>query len=224
MQRTGLSLIPILLLLTVAVPAVAQGVRDRNETLLAATSPYEDLVDAALAGQVAAVTTALARADSQAAAVRTALPAAAAGHFDELLRTIRKAVSDNQFQVVAMRAVEVFRLLLDELGPGHLKIPQEVNLLDYAGFKLKVLASAAKPDWDAMRSTAQEASAWWRAVEPGVTDPTLRDAFATTVAGLSEATKSENPAMLRLAAQIDLDLVDLLEHHFERKAHPALRP
>ena len=217
MQLTRLSVIAMIFFLVSAAPAVEQKPGRANETLLAATSPFEDMVEFALAGNDAGVRRALAAADRQAAAVRAVLPAASAGRFDELLQAVHKAASGREHQVLAVSAVEVFRFLLDRLHPGTLKVPKEVSLLDYAGFRLKVLASAARPDWDAMRTTAEAASAWWSAVESSVTDKALRDAFSSTVAGLREAAKKENLPMLSLAVQIDLDLVDLLENHFERK-------
>lgn len=43
----------------------------------------------------------------------------------------------------------------------------------------------------------------------------LRDAFNSTIAGLKQAVEQKHLPMLNFAAQIDLDLVDLLESHFE---------
>ena len=111
----------------------------------------------------------------------------------------------------------MFRLLIDNLDAGKLKVPKEVSLLDYAGFKLHVLDAAPKPDWDAMRKTVADAVAWWDAMKSKVSDKKLRDAFNSTVRGMQQAASSENRPMLQYAAQMDLDLVDLLEKHFEGK-------
>ena len=43
------------------------------------------------------------------------------------------------------------------------------------------------------------------------------DAFDSTIRGLHEAEKLESVPMLNFAAQIDLDLVDLLERYFEHR-------
>ena len=51
---------------------------DRNETLINATSPFEDLAEAALAADTAASTSALDTAVAESAAVADALPAAEA--------------------------------------------------------------------------------------------------------------------------------------------------
>jgi len=112
---------------------------------------------------------------------------------------------------VARSAVEIFRLLIDNLQAKDLEVPKEVSLLDYAGFKLKVLAAPPRPDWHDIRKTVGEAAAWWNAIDSKVSEKGLRDALDTAVRGLVNATKLENLPMLRFAAQIDLDLVDLLE-------------
>ena len=109
----------------------------------------------------------------------------------------------------------LFRSLIDSLDASHLEVPKEVSLLDYVGLKVHVLTASPKPDWNAIRKTVDEGSKWWKAIESKVTDKKLRDAVATTVRGLQVAAKAENLPMVNFAAQIDLDLVDLLESAFE---------
>jgi hypothetical protein len=217
MPQTRFLLALPVILWVLSVPALAQGTRTANETLLAATSPFEDMVEFALAGNDSGITRALVAADRASGGVKDALSAGAASRFGDLLQAIHEAASGREYQVLALTAVDVFRLLLDGLQPEKLKVPKEVSLLDYAGFKLNVLADAVEPDWDAMRETAKDASVWWKAVEPRVSETALRDAFSSTVSGLREATKNENLPMLRFAVQMDLDLVDLLENHFSRQ-------
>jgi len=108
-------------------------------------------------------------------------------------------------------------VLIDNLEAGSLTIPKEVSLLDYAGFKLHVLAAAPQPDWGAMRRMVDDVVGWWAAIKSKVSDKGLRDAFNSTVIGLQEAGKTEHLPMINFAAQIDLDLVDLVEGYFERK-------
>lgn len=188
-----------------------------NETLLRATSPFEDIVEVALAKNEAKISKLLATADGHATAIREALPPPATAQFDSLLQAIHKAANGKDHFAVAMSAVEVFRLLIDNLEAGGLKVPKEVSLLDYAGFKLHVLAAAPQPDWGAMRKTVDDAVAWWTTIKVKVSDKALRDSLNSTVRGLQQAGKTENLPMLHFAAQIDLDLVDLLENYFEQQ-------
>ena len=102
-------------------------------------------------------------------------------------------------------------MLIDNIQAKGLKEPKEVSLLDYAGFNLQVLAAAQTPSWQDIRRTVGEAAGWWNTIESKVSREGLRDAFGTSIRGLDDAAKVENLPMLRLAAQIELDLVDLLE-------------
>ncbi len=209
-------LLPVLaVFLILSVPAVAQQPANANDTLLAATSPFEDMVEFALAGDDAGLARSMAAADRQEKSVQTVMSAEGAEQLDGLLNEVHEAVAHKEYQAVARAGVKVFRLILDEVQPNNLTVPKEVDLLDCAGFSLMVAAADTPVEWHAMRKTAEEAAAWWKALEPKVTDTALRDAFSDAIGGLTEAAKAENLSLLNLAYKMDLDLVDLLEHYFE---------
>ena len=197
--------------------AVARDVTSDNHVLLRATSPFEDMAEAALAKNERGISKSLAAADARAANVRAVISPPASAHFDDLLQKLHSAASSKEHLVLAANAVEVFRLLIDSVKPEGLKVPKEVSLLDYAGFKLHVLTSAPHPDWVAIRRTVGDADGWWMTTRPAVSDKALRDAFDSTIRGLHEAEKLESVPMLSFAAQIDLDLVDLIERYFESR-------
>ena len=204
-------------LIFTTLSAFARDAAKANEALLHATSPFEDIVEFALDKNDASIAKMLITADGNTAAVREALPAAALEQFNTLLAALHKAATDKAHHAVALNSVELFRVLIDNLDSASLKVPKEVSLLDYVGFKLHVLEAAPPPDWNEMRKTAADAGPWWDAIKSKLTDRKLGDAFNTTVRGLQQAAKTENLPMLHFAAQIDLDLVDLLEKHFEAK-------
>ena len=211
MQSTGLRFLAILLLLAVSTSASASQAIKANEVLLNAMSPFEDMIEFALVSSDAGVAKALAAADQQAPRVKTVLTASAASQFDTLMEGLHRAATDRDHHKTASSAVAIFRLLIDNLQAKGLKEPKEVSLLDYAGFNLQVLAASQDPQWQDIRRTVGEAAGWWNTIESKVFQEGLRDAFGTSIRGLDEAAKLENLPMLRLAAQIELDLVDLLE-------------
>lgn len=197
----------------VAVTASAPTGQDikANEVLLSAMSPFEDMIEFALAGNNPDVSKALAAADQQAADVKTVLTTSAANRFTTLMAGLHRAVTDKDHHKTASGAVEIFHLLIDSLQAKGLKEPKEVSLLDYAGFNLRVLAATQNPHWQDIRRTVGEAAGWWKTIESKVSQKGLRNAFGTSIHGLEDAAKLENLPMLRFAAQIELDLVDLLE-------------
>ena len=187
----------------------------KNETLLNAMSAYEDMAEAALGKDTKNVKEAIASAESESAEVLKSLPKETVKSFEHRLSTIKDAAKAKDHQGVADNAVEMFRLLIDSLDESKLEVPKEVSLLDYAGFRLKVLAAANEPDWEKMKSTVIDARKWWRAIEDKVNDSSLAATLKSTMFGLEQAVELKNLPFLRFAAQIDLDLVDLLESAFE---------
>ncbi len=192
-----------------------QDATSKNETLLDAMSPFEDMAEAALSKAAKGVKKSLGEAESGAAEVLKALPPYALEKHKQLLKAIQDAAKANNHYSVAVNAVEMFRLLAESLDGTKLEVPKEVSLLDYVGFRLHVLAAATTPDWDAMKLTVVEGEKWWDAIKEKVDNKGLRDAFNSTFAGLKKALELKHLPMLNFAAQIDLDLVDLLESHFE---------
>lgn len=196
-----------------AVTAVtaATAATEKNDVLLSGMSPFEDLIELATVGSHSAVASALVEVDRVSGGVAAALPDSAATEFSRLVAGLHSAVAAKDQLQIAGGALECFRLLIDNLQDPGLSMPREVSLLDYAGFKLRVLTAAERHDWQNIRATAQEAAGWWSAIQARVSQPSLRNAFDSAIGGLGDAAGIEDPAMLRFAAQIVLDLVDLLE-------------
>ncbi|HEY5041138.1 MAG TPA: hypothetical protein VIK53_03975 [Verrucomicrobiae bacterium] len=193
-----------------------------NHTLLTATSSYEDMIGPAVSKSSEGIAMLLADADKQANGVNRALPADAAKQFDGFLQNLHKAVDSTNYLAIAENAVAIFHLLVDNLKADALSLPKEVDLLDYAGYQLQVLAAEEKPDWHAMSPAAADADAWWNAIAKSrVTNRPLRDVVTTAIKGIKQATAEKNLGMVKLAAQFDLDLVDLLEGSIKKTSVPA---
>lgn len=186
-----------------------------NEVLLSAASPFEDLTENALAGNDKGMQLALKAYDEQAAKVGKVLSAKARQDIELLVATIKMAQQRADYESVALNSVEAYRTLIESLDTSSLMVPVQVSLLDYAGFKLKVLLHAKSPDWSVLRKTAEEARQHWTAIEPRVSDKGLRDAVNTMITGMDKATTAKNVEMAVFAAQVDLAMVDLLEGYFQ---------
>lgn len=180
-------------------------------------SPFEDIIEYALAGKDSDVLKALTIADQNSNSIATTLPARAAHKFTALMDALRQAVMIKNNRKTARSAVEIFRLLAETLQVDSLGLPKEVSLLDYAGFKLLVLAASKRPDWGDIRMTIDEATNWWNAIKSKVSMNGLSNTFDTLICGLETSAKTRNVDMLRFAAQMTLDLVDLLEDDLKLK-------
>jgi hypothetical protein len=197
-------------------PAAVEAGR-KNALLEAAISRCEDLTESAEAGKVTNMDQAIQALEGERAKVLGVLSPEAGKRFEAGLAALRQKRASEDFLGVALEAVETYRLLTTSLDREKLKAPIEVSLLDYAGFKVKVLTKRQPPDWQAMQGVATEAAKDWQAIQGKVADKSLRSVMNTTMAGLKQAIEGQDAAMARFAAQVVLDLVDLLEQQFKRQ-------
>lgn len=211
MEFPRFKFVPIIFFIAVMAIALPSQASQTNEILLDAMSPFEDMIEYALAGKDSDVSRALIAADQRSKSVPTALPAPAAQKFTALMDALHNAAMSKNSRKTAMYAVDTFRLLAENLQAASLEIPKEVSLLDYAGFKLRFLAASAKPDWQDIQTTVDEATGWWNAVRSTVSMKGLSNTFDTLLRGLEASAKTRNLDMLGFAAQMTLELVDLLE-------------
>lgn len=217
MEFTRFKFFPIIFFIAVMAIASPSQASQINEVLLDAMSPFEDMIEYALAGKDSDVSKALIAADQHNKSVTTTLPAPPAQKFTALMGALHKAAMSKNSRKTAMYAVDIFRLLAENLQADSLGVPKEVSLLDYAGFKLRVLAASKKPDWQDIRTTIDEATGWWNAVRSKVSMKGLSNTFDTLIRGLETSAKTRNLDMLGFAAQMTLELVDLLEDDLKPK-------
>ncbi len=195
-----------------------------NTVLLKATGPYEDMVHYILTRNDPKVATSLAAADAYAAEVVKLLPATSAREFEGLRQEIHAGLGSKDGKRAAASSAAAFLLLVDRLEASTLVVPKEVELLDYAGYKLSLLASFRDPDWKAIGKLTSESQAWWSATSARVSDKHLRATMTSAIKGIKQATEQKNGSMLQLGAQMVLDLVDMLEDGFKAaKASAAVK-
>jgi hypothetical protein len=188
----------------------------KNAALQAVASRLEDLTEFAEAGDAKSVTRTVLDLERQTESIRAFLNPEAWNRFASLMADIPSKRNSNDFIGVALNAVEAYRVLITSLDKQKLKVPAEVGLLDYTGFKLRVLTQQQAPDWQAMNQVALEAGSYWKTIRSKLTDKALQDLVDTTLSGTGQAVEIQDGAMARFAAQVTLDLVDLLEKQFER--------
>lgn len=189
-----------------------------NAALLAAASPLEDLTESALADDGDGMSRALATYDERIQKAAPHLSDRRKQDLDELIDDVRQRKQDHDNLYVALDAVEAYRILVEALDSEHAKVPREVSLLDYDGFRTHVLLREVPPDWPALGVTAAGAREHWNAIRPRLAAGGLRDAVDTAVEGLNDAVERRDIEMTGFAAQVVLDLVDLLESRFESAA------
>ncbi|MHB1351062.1 MAG: hypothetical protein ACYCYR_14495 [Desulfobulbaceae bacterium] len=192
---------------------------DNNELILSASSPFEDLTELAISGDTKGIERSLQAYESQAGKVESILPATKREMLRALVADIRKEKKQGNLAAIALQSCAAYLTLIEALDRGSLKVPIEVALLDYAGFRFQVLLHAEPADWQALREAGEQARKNWNALKSRVSDKSLVDTMDVAIEGMNRAHGSRNVDMAIFAAEVDLALVDLLEVYFEKSAH-----
>ena len=187
----------------------------RNNRLFEAISPYEDLTEYALADDAFEVEKSIQPLRDSAVSLRSLISAQAMEILKNNIQKIVEAEKKHDFAAIALYAVNSYRTLIDQLDGEDLSVPREVAVLDFIGFNIHALLKQETMDWKLINDLVQEGNSQWTAIRKNVSETGLRDSMDTAINGLQNASKLKNMEMLRFAAQVDLDLVDLLEGYFE---------
>jgi hypothetical protein len=188
-----------------------------NTILFDAMSPYEDLTEYALDQNKEGIDKTIKSLDGLVDELKNKLSKKAIQNLSENIEKIKIAKDNVDFPKIALYAVDSYRTISEELDTSTLKIPKEVVILDYIGFKLLALLKQQNVDWNLIKITSNEGVSQWENIKIQTSDKPLRNVMDTAIQGIQVAVNSKNIDMLRFAAQVDLDLVDLLEGYFEKK-------
>ena len=188
-----------------------------NTILFDAMSPYEDLTEYALDQNKEGIDQTIKSLDGLVDKLKNKLSKKAIQNLSENIEKIKIAKDNFDFPKIALYAVDSYRAISEELDTSTLKIPKEVVILDYIGFKLLALLKQQNVDWNLIKITSNEGVSQWENIKIQTSDKPLRNVMDTAIQGIQVAVNSKNMDMLRFAAQVDLDLVDLLEGYFEKK-------
>ena len=191
---------------------------DKNTVLFDAMSPYEDLTEYALDQNMSKVANSISSLDGLIAKLKAVLSNKSIHVLEINVTKMQAAEKKAAYSEIALLAVDSYKILADELDQTTLKVPKQVVILDYVGFRIHALLRQNEIDWHLISETVDEGKSQWEQVKRKVTNKGLYDSLNTTITGLEIASTSKNIDMLKFAAQVDLDLVDLLEGFFEKKS------
>jgi len=195
-------------------PPAPSGQTKRNAVLSDAASITEDLIGFALDGQTAKVA---AKVSSLRQALVTLRPLLDDQTYEVLERrttAMEKAVAGKDALGAALVAVEAYRIIENAMDAAGRTAPVEVAMLDYAGFKLSVLAAGKRPNWARITATAKESGEFWSALGKTVSDKSMHNLIAAIQEGLNSAVARKDINSVKFAAKVLLEAVDVLEQYF----------
>lgn len=188
----------------------------RNRLLDAAASPAEDLLEAAIARDRAAVVAAAARVQGAAGALQDQIPQEFFTPIASLRDDIKRKVDAGDDYAAATGALELYGMLQLAHDTSETPVPVEVAMLDFAGFRAELMTSAPQPDWNGLTQAAAEARTQWQRLQAKLDDKNLAAVTAGIVQAYADGAKARNLAATNAAGQQLLAVVDLLEQHFDQ--------
>ena len=191
--------------------AATLGTRSEHDrkTILAAAERFENLTEAAFNG-AKPTTDALALAHRDAQIARPLLNSSESAALDRQLQVVDVAATAGVAADISLASVEVYRTLITAAG-GEGKIPVQVGLLDYSGFRFWADAKAAPPHWADMVGAHDFAVAQWQLVEPRIHDRKVAKKFTAALDAMADAVAKKDAAAAMRAGTSEMDLVDELE-------------
>ena len=185
----------------------------RNERLRAASEPFEKLTEISFDQSLAAIDRVIAEAQKSVAGLGNALSAEVARQVRQQLSALRAARTKADRVALALSSIEIYRLLVTATSPGA-KIPTEVYLLDYAGFRWSADLKAVPVRWDDMALAASFARTNLARLLPVLGTSAVSAKFSKALADMEQSVAQRNAPMAAAAVKAELDVVDELEAFF----------
>src|SRR4029079_5019475 len=149
--------------------AEALDLNGRSEQLASAEG-FENLTEAAFAADPSETEERLVVARKGAEAARPFLSRESSGEFASLSAALSRAAAAHSQVDLAVASNELYRFFITA-AQGDGKIPLEIGLLDYAGFRYWADGRDEPPRWNDMAAAHSLAEYEWRAVRARISDP-----------------------------------------------------
>jgi hypothetical protein len=207
LYRQGAAIVAVTLALmaTTAAPVAA------NDAMEQAASACEDMIELIGDGDAKAAREKIATLKAAVAKIDTKLDKASRATLTQQIAAIESADKAGNGEAQSLAAVEAFRAIV--AAPGRKADPLSVRIAlhDYAGFKLAILARNPSPAWDVVAATARDTQENWTRLAPSVKSKGVTDLVTTINKGLQQSVSLKDRNGLAFAAQLTLDVVDVIE-------------
>ena len=213
MNLSRLCIAALLLSASLNTPTFA-ATQPQRDVMEAAASACEDMVDAVVADGMAAAQPKLVDLKAALKKAHGFLKPDVARQLDKRADIMTGLAKDNSKTALSLAAIETFKDIVNASDWHNAKIPKDVSMLDYTGFKLSILTSDTNPDWAAAQKTADEAHMVWDKLVPKFKDEDLVDLAHTLDAGTVDAVKRHDATGVLFASKLQLVSIDLIETSF----------
>lgn len=194
---------------SVAAPTDARN----NKKLRAAAEPFEKLTEIAFSARWPTIDQTIGETKAAARGVHGSLSEDAAGQLDVRIAAIKSARQKHDRTGLALSSIEAYRVLVSAVT-DNAKIPTEVSLLDYAGFRYDANLKARPIRWDDIATSVSFARKTWDALSPRAKASPVATKFEEAISDMDKAVVERNKSLAASSVKTELDLVDQLEKFF----------
>lgn len=185
----------------------------KNKILLAAAEPFENLTEMAFSSNWSKIDHTISEAKRMASGARASLPQDAVGNMDSHLAAMTAARQKKDRADLALSSIEVYRVLVSSVS-GSTKIPVQVSLLDYSGFRYDADLKSSPVRWDDMAKVMTFAHQQWAVISPRLKGVPVAKRFEKSLDGMDTAVQQKKHSLAASSVRSESDLVDELENHF----------
>lgn len=184
-----------------------------NKKLRDAAEPFEKLTEISFSEAMPKIDQTIGEAETAARRARGLLSNDAARQLDLQLSAVKSARLKGERAGLALSSIEAYRILVSAVT-DKAKVPTEVSLLDYAGFRYDADLKANPVRWGDMAQAVSFARKNWRTLSPRVKSSPLAINFEKSITDMGKAVVERSKQLATSSVKTELDLVDQLEKFF----------
>lgn len=185
----------------------------KDKILLAAAEPFENLTEMAFSSNWPKIDHTINEAKRLAAGAQAFLPQDAVAAMDAHLTAMTAARQKKNRADMALSSIEVYRVLVSSVSAGT-KIPVQVSLLDYSGFRYDADLKSSPIRWDDMSEVMTFAHQQWAVISPRLKGAPVAKRFEKSLDGMDTAVRQKDKSLAASSERSESDLVDELENYF----------
>ena len=187
-----------------------------DDKLRAAAEPFETLTEIAFEAAWPVIDQTIGEAEAAAREARRLLPSDAAIQLDAQIAAMKSARQKQARAGLALSSIEAYHVLVSAVA-NNARVPTEVSLLDYAGFRYDADLKANPTRWNDMTEAVAFARRNWAKLLPRATTFPAAIAFEKAIADMDKAVTLRNASSAASSVKAELDLVDQLETFFSTR-------
>lgn len=181
--------------------------------LRAAAESFEQVTEMSSSAPLTSIDKTIREASTAAQGIRGLLSTNASNQLDAQISAMKSARQNRDRAGLALSSIEAYRILVTTAA-DDVKVPTEVNLLDYAGFRYDADLKASPARWDDMKEAVAFARQHWSIVSPKVNSRALVTKIDKAIADMGKAAIGRSKSLAATSVKAELDLVDQLETYF----------